>query len=243
MYPDKAQILSRLKREILPLQGYTPSLHNSVLDQGLGSIRNAFPNHSFPLGAIHEFLCETDEDAAATRGFIAAMASILMQKTGISIWISKGQSVYPPSLKQFGLLPEKVIFVEAKKEKEILWVLEEALKCDGLSFVSCELQELSFTASRRLQLAVEQSKVTGFILRVNPRYLNTTTSLARWQIKSLPSETIDGLPGVGFPRWQVELLRVRNGKPGSWQIEWIENGFRHIEPVRAEVIHLQKKTG
>src|ERR1700750_2825732 len=110
MYPDKAQILSRLKREILPLQGYTPSLHNSVLDMGLGPIKNAFPNHSFPLGAIHEFICEADEDAAATRGFIAAMASILMQKTGVSIWISKGQSVYPPSLKQFGLIPEKVIF-------------------------------------------------------------------------------------------------------------------------------------
>ena len=26
------------------------------------------------------------------------------------------------------------------------------------------------------------------------------------------SESLDGLPGLGDPRWQVELLRVRNGQ-------------------------------
>jgi protein ImuA len=38
----------------------------------------------------------------------------------------------------------------------------------------------------------------------------------------------DGMPGVGFPRWNVQLLKVRNGKPGAWQIEWSADGFRHI---------------
>lgn len=41
-------------------------------------------------------------------------------------------------------------------------VMEEALKCGGLAAVVGEVQDISFTASRRLQLAVEQSGVTGF---------------------------------------------------------------------------------
>ena len=40
------------------------------MDMGLGPIKDAFPNASFPVGAVHEFLCAAPEDAAATAGFI-----------------------------------------------------------------------------------------------------------------------------------------------------------------------------
>jgi protein ImuA len=36
------------------------------------------------------------------------------------------------------------------------------------------------------------------------------------------------MPGVGFPRWSVELIKVRNGKTGSWQVEWMGRKFRHV---------------
>jgi protein ImuA len=36
---------------------------------------------------------------------------------------------------------------------------------EGLAAVVAEIQELSFMTSRRLQLATEQSGVTGFMLR------------------------------------------------------------------------------
>jgi protein ImuA len=74
-------------------------------------------------------------------------------------------------------------------------------------------------------LAVEQSRVTGFIVRRNPKNL-VTACVSRWRITSLPTASTD-LPGVGFPRWNVELLKVRNGKPGAWQLEWVDGRFRH----------------
>jgi protein ImuA len=121
--------------------------------------------------------------------------------------------------------------------------MEEALKCDGLAAVVAEIQELSFIASRRLQLAVEKSLVTGFILRRNPRNINTTACVTRWKIKPIQSESVDGLPGVGFPRWNVELLKARNGKGGSWQIEWVAGQFKHISNTTIELPEIQKKTG
>ncbi len=121
--------------------------------------------------------------------------------------------------------------------------MEEALKCKGLSAVIGEIQELSFTASRRLQLAVEQSQVTGFILRRNPRSINTTACVTRWQITSVPSELAEDMPGVGFPRWNVELLKVRNGTPGRWQIEFAAGRFRHIPKIAAMPFIQKKKTG
>jgi len=107
--------------------------------------------------------------------------------------------------------------------------MEEALKCEGLAAVIAEVREISFAQSRRLQLAVESSRVTGFLLRNDPRKLGTTTCVARWQVTPLPSQLEDELPGVGFPRWQVDLLRVRNGNPGSWKLEWADGAFVPIE--------------
>lgn len=113
-------------------------------------------------------------------------------------------------------------------DREVLWALEEALKCKALAAVVGELREISFTQSRRLQLAVEQSHVTGFLHRYAPRLENTVACVSRWKITSLPSVLDDKLPGVGAPRWNVHLLKARNGKPGSWQVEWTAQGFRHI---------------
>jgi protein ImuA len=151
-----------------------------------------------------------------------------MQHGGACLWISVSRTLFPPGLKAFAVEPDRVIFIDLKREKDVLWVTEEALKCEGLSAVIAELREISFTESRRLQLAVEQSRVTGFILRSDPRKLSATTSVARWKISPLPSEPKDGLPGIGFPRWQVELLKVRNGNPGSWQIEWSAGRFMEV---------------
>jgi len=125
----------------------------------------------------------------------------------------------------FDVEPDRVIFIDLQREKDVLWATEEALKCEGLAAVVAELREISFAQSRRLQLAVENSKVTGFILRNDLRKLTATTCVARWQVTPLPSGVADDLPGVGFPRWQVDLLRVRNGSPGSWKLEWIDGAL------------------
>ena len=117
--------------------------------------------------------------------------------------------------------------------------MEEALKCKGLSAVIGEMPELSFTTSRRLQLAVEQSQVTGFILRNNPKNINTTACVTRWKISSLPSQLAGGMPGVGFPRWNVALLKVRNGYPANWDIELFAGRMKLVTTSKA--VELQQK--
>jgi protein ImuA len=243
MTATKADIITRLQREILPLQGFKTSLKNVAVDTKLGAIKNAFPNASFPVGAIHEFVFSEAEEFAATGGFVGSVLASLMQNGGASVWISCSKNIFPPALQSFGIAPDKIIFIQLKKEKEILWAMEEALKSTGVSAVIGEMQELSFTSSRRLQLAVEQSNVTGFVFRHNPRNLNTTACITRWKITPSPSELTGNMPGVGFPRWNVELLKVRNGKPGKWHIEFIGGSFRNISRVTAIPLEQQKKTG
>jgi protein ImuA len=239
----KADIIAQLQKEILPLLGYKPVSKNDILDIVPWPLKKSFPNAQFPLGAMHEFICDRAEDNAAAGGFVAGLLSSVMKKGGAAIWISASRTVFPPALKNFGISPDKVIFIDLQKENEMLWAMEEALKCNGLAAVIGEMQELNFTASRRLQLAVEQSRVTGFILRRNNHNLNTTACVARWKINSLPSIMADKIPGVGFPRWNVELLKVRNGKPGSWEIEWRNGKFHHVYSVASLISEQQRKVG
>ena len=220
--------IQRLQSEILALQGFKTN-GDKVLDFILGPLRHAFPNSSFPTAAIHEFITEGKETSAATSGFIAGILTSLMKNSGTTMWISASRKLFPPALKSFGIEPDRFVFVDLHKEKDVMWAMDEALKCDALSAVVGEMQELSFTESRRLQLAVEKSRVTGFVLRTNPRRISTTACVSRWKINPVLSEPIDGMPGLGFPQWKVELLRIRNGKPGSWNIKWEGGKFKLIE--------------
>jgi protein ImuA len=241
--PANPDILAQLQREILALQGSRP-LAPGATDLGLGPITAAFPNNTFPTGAIHELISPRPETAPATSGFTSALVSGLMRSGGACIWVSSSRKIYPPGLKAFGIQPDRVIFMDMKNEKEVLWATEEALKCNGLAAVVGDIRELTMTASRRFQLAVEQSRVTGFVLRQQPRHLHPTAAVARWQITPLPSEAEPGMPGLGFPRWNIELTRIRNGHPGSWQTEWQAGRF-HFNSPPVEILRekLQRKTG
>ena len=236
---SKKDIINQLQKSILLMQGFTPPVSGAADSVGLGPIEAAFPNAVFPTGAIHEFLSTEPEQAAANGGFISGILNNLMQKGGACLWISIRRTVFPPSLKVFGVEPDQLIFIDLKRERDVLWAMEEALKCKGLAAVIGELGEINFTQTRRLQLAAEQSRVTGFVLRSDAKKLSATACVARWNISHLPSELEDGMPGVGFPRWNVELLKVRNGNPGSWKVEWSEGRFKPVTDTNETVIPLE----
>jgi protein ImuA len=233
----RAEIIASLQSEILRLQGFRPSGNNAV-DPAQGLMKDAFPNGCFPLGAVHEFLVSGPEHSAATGGFIMGLLSSLIEGSGTALWISSSRTLFPPALALFGVQPDRIIFIDLAREQHVGWAVEEALKCGALTAVVGEVKEMSFTASRRLQLAVEQSSVTGFILRRNAVKINTTACVSRWRITSLPGEAAEDLPGVGYPAWRVELLRIRNGKPGVWNMCWINGRF---EPVSESLPELKEE--
>ena len=244
MHNSKKDLISRLQKDILHWQGFKTPKAGAARFIGLGQVEAAFPNGVFPTGTIHEFLSTVPEHAAACGGFIAGLLTTLMQNSGACLWISVSRTVFPPALKAFGVDPHQVIFIDLHRERDVLWATEEALKCEGLAAVIAEMREINFTQSRRLQLAVEKSKVTGFIMRTDARKLGTTACAARWQISPVPSEQVGGMPGVGFPRWSIELLKVRNGNPGVFQLEWSAGRFVPvIQTVTEEFVQHTRKAG
>lgn len=228
MLNKKNQLITQLQRAILPLQGIKSLPTDNDVSLGMPSIEEAFPNGTFPIGCTHEFLCSSNQSKASTSGFVAGIIGKLMRSGGICLYISTSRTLFPASLKRYGIEPHQIIFIDLKKEKDVLYATEEALKCGRLTAVVCEIDNIGFKESRRFQLAAEARRTTGFILRQQSHALNTIASVSRWHITSMASDFEDDLPGVGFPRWSVELMKIRNGKPGKWQVEWSASGFTEI---------------
>lgn len=239
---SKADTLCHLRHEILSLQGFKPTNEAIQSNFGLGPILYSFPKAAFPFSALHEFICHSPQEIAASGAFVTGLLSTLLNKGGITLWISTRRHIFPPALTCFGVNPDQIVFINTRSEKEAVWALEEALKSTILISVVGEIAEVDFKLSRRLQLAIEQSGVGCFILRDKPRNL-TTASTTRWHIKPLSSSVADNLPGVGFPNWQVNLLKVRNGKPGSWAMGWAQGRFHQSSKLSFIPEELQKKTG
>ena len=232
----KKEMISSLREQLLEMQGFKRSVIDQELpDFGLNAMAAAFPCGVLPTGAVHEFISPTAACATATNGFISGLLATLMTNNLPCIWVSTKRSLFPPGLAYFGIAPHKIIFIDVKKDKDALWVLEQALKCNALVAVVAELGEISFAQSQRLQLAVEASKVTGLLHRKKPRSENTLACVSRWKIRPVTSYTPGNLPGVGLPVWEVRLEKIRNGKPGTWYFGWKDGSFIPIQPQQQTV--------
>ena len=146
-------------------------------------------------------------------------------EVGVIVWCQCRPDLYGPGLAAHGLDPGRVVLVRASRDAEILWAMEEGLRAPGIVAVVGEVGTLPTVASRRLQLAAERSGITAFLLRrwrdggqaARERAL-PNAAVTRWRIAALPSLPTRGEPGVGHPRWRVELLRCRGGEPACWEM-------------------------
>lgn len=236
----KKEIMRELRERIMVLEGFKGN--NMEVDRpefGLGAMEPAFPRGVFPTGAVHEFVSPTAASACAANGFISGLLSPLIRKGMYCLWISTCRSLFPPGLNLFGISPDQIVFVDVKSDRDALWVMEQGLKCEALAAVVAELGEVSFAESQRLQLAVEKSRVTGFLHRKRPRRGNSLACVSRWKIRPVSSELPDDLPGIGHPTWVVQLEKMRNGKPSIWHYGWRRGKFVHMPArrgIRTEMV-------
>lgn len=192
---------------------------------GTPAVDACLPGGGLPLGRWHEFLGEglEAETAAAPAAFAALVAAPLAAR-GEAVWVLRRDDLHAPGLSGLGFPPERLIQVWAHDEAEALAVMEDALATPAVAAAFGEVEAMSLTAGRRLQLACERGGGTGFLIRRRPfggRDRQAAGSLAatRWRIAAAPSQPPPGEFGLGPPRWRAVLERCRGGRTGSWIFE------------------------
>jgi protein ImuA len=224
-------VLERLRARLARLDAVGRS-GGAVLALGLPGIDRALPGGGLARGCLHELCGALDRGAAL--GFAAALLGRLMAAGDHVVWIGPRDELFAPGLAELGLAPERLIMVRARAQGARLWALEEALRSPGLAAALAEVDRLSLTESRRLQLAAEANGVTAFLLRplsaCAAPSAAPTAAMTRWRISPLSAAAnLEASPRAWQPpRWQVELVRCRGGRTGAWAIAWREGGFHEI---------------
>ena len=192
-----------------------------TLSIGLPELDEALPEGGLPLGAVHE-LVAADVLDGAVYGLAAHWLGLAQRREAGKwvLWCGRTEHLYAPGLRLAGLDPMRLVTVRAPRDEDALWVLEEALRCRDLAGAVAEIDSLGLAQSRRLQLAAETGGI-GFLLRAPgvAEDLGASAAVTRWRIAALPSAA-GPAPGVlSAPRWRLELMRCRGGRPASWIVE------------------------
>lgn len=215
MSAARAHVLADLRKRVAALER-GPAKQKACLPFGVPQIDAVLPGGGLAYGALHEF---AGGGAGAVDGAAAALfvAGIAARTEGKVVWCLARPDLFFPSLAQAGLHHNRVVFVEGGKEEDVLASMEEALSYGSLGAVVGELVRLPMVASRRLQLAAEKTGTMGIALRRWRRQTEAsdfgqpTASTTRWRVSVMPSEELP-VPGVGRPRWFLELMRSRAGE-------------------------------
>jgi protein ImuA len=211
----------------------------SLLPLGIAAIDAALGG-GLARGALHEIAAASEAHLAAATGFALGLAA---RRQAAVFWIAEdmalGESGAPhgPGLDAFGLSPERLVTVAAARSRDLLWAMEEALRCRAIGAVIGELRtgEIDMVAMRRLSLAAGESGALALLLRAAPPH-EASTAATRWIVGAAPSA-----PAHEAPRFAAQLVRNRRGPAGSWILQWSDTDERfvlatHAKPVAAPAL-------
>ena len=219
--------LATLRARIRALEPALPGAprSNDTVSLGAPEVDETLPWGGLPRACVHEIVGGGTGQGAAAEGFCAALLARLVDGRGPALWCLARASLHGPGLGAFGLDPDRLIVARARRPADVLWAMEEGLRSGRLGAVLGEVHDIDLTAGRRLQLAARAGAATCLVLR--PLAAAPAPGATRWRVAAAASIRQDGLPGLGAPRWQVDLVRCRGGSPRRWLLEW-NHEARHL---------------
>jgi hypothetical protein len=164
---------------------------------------------------------------------------------GALVVIDQQQTFYPPAAAAWGIDLDRLIVVRPRSARDELWAAVQSLRSPAVAAVWGMIDQLDGRAFRRLQLGAQAGRTLGLLLRPpsargQPSWAdvrievkgklqnaNCKMQIANWrasaienlQFRAPPAGWSCNLHSPASPntsrRIQVQVLRVRNGRPGS----------------------------
>ncbi|BCG77417.1 ImuA family protein [Mesorhizobium sp. 113-3-3] len=217
-------------------RGLAAALPDAFLPIGIERLDDALSG-GLPKAALSEIHGLETRDAGAVAGFALSLTSlILKQAQGLPIlWIGTTEIFreagfpYARGLQaSFGIEPEQLLFSEAPKLVDALWVTEEAARITALAAVILEIrgnpQRLDLTATRRLHARAQSAGRPVFLLRqaAEPEPTAAPVRLIVSSAPAVPRATVAGplAESIGRPAFTITIGKSRTALPGQFTLEW-----------------------
>ncbi|MDF3414888.1 hypothetical protein HKX54_10520 [Sulfitobacter sp. M57] len=176
---------------------------------------------TFGQPALTDVLCQKSADAGAIGVVLAELGQVDMPIVWVQDYAARRENgqLYAPGLRSMQIT-QPILRVTVSHPRDVLWSMEEAATCAGLTAVIGEVHgapaALDFTATKRLTMRAEASGVPLYLIRSgDPGVLSAAR--ARWRVVSLPSQpNPHDAQAPGQAQWDLDLFRARGRNPGRW---------------------------
>jgi protein ImuA len=208
-------LLEQLSHQIraLELGGRRKSELPTAISSGCQELDGCLPDGGYAPGTIIEWI----EPTFGCGGIYLAIAAArqAMADGKYLVVIDPQQRFYPPAAQAMGIPIERLIVLRPDSESDLMWSIDQALRCSAVGAVVAHLERVSELQARRFQLAAEQGQALGCWLR--PWKIQRAPSWAeiQWLVQPVsnhPSRFSGKPPNVR--RIGLESLRMRGGVVG-----------------------------
>jgi len=270
--PEARQVVARLGEQIRGIQssirrtGPVISSGASVLDRCMphggflgGTILELTTPHGLPVGAtsialnIAKHVVEPEQDS----GRNTANQNVSMAGKYVVV-IEPPAPYYPPAPEHLGLPLERVIGLRPSNYADLLWSLDQALRCPAVGCVIAHIDRLDDRAARRLQLATEIGGGLAILVRpaidvrcerswADVQWYVSSEPPSKMQPQSVARELSASLPAMLSPtRWfRMTLKRCQGGRAGAKlrigigaHGEWVESDGREVGNAKTNHVPL-----
>ena len=204
---DLRQQLDRVDWAQPPVAAEDGRTARRLFSSGFAELDALLPRGGFPAGVLVEWLSEFEGGGAATLALL--VASHAAQQGGVIVAIDVTGEFYLPAAEALGLDLERLVVIRGDSDDDLLWALDQSLRCPAVAAVWAPLERLERRLAarhlRRWQLAAERGGGLGLLMRPASVQGRPSWAEARFLVRPLPAE--HSTPAT----WnlQVELTRGR----------------------------------
>ena len=167
---------------------------------GFVELDNALPNGGWQSGTIVE-LMPTEIGIGELRLLMPALARITQSERHVAL-VSPPYIPFAPALNNHGIRLERLLIIRAEKNLDTLWAIEQTLRCKSFAAVVGWPESLRDRDVRRLQLAAETGRSTGFVYRSPVALREASPAAMRLRLQADPQGLL------------IDILKSRGGRSG-----------------------------
>jgi protein ImuA len=218
--PSPQELIAALRRAMarVETEGHAPQ---EVVASGCPALDRLLPRKGFPRGSLIEWLAAGEAAGAESLAVLAAAQAAA--QGGAIVVLDTRRQFYPPAAARAGIDLERLIVVQAATSADEQWALDQALRCPAVAAAWAWPERLDGRTFRRLQLAAEEGRSLGLLVRSERARHEPSWAEVRIWVEPLPALSPDERR-----RLRVELLHCRGGGEGTWVELEIDDATRTV---------------
>lgn len=197
LHNHQQRTLAELRSRIRACEQGTSANSAVARSVGCGALDALLPSCGVRQGSLVEWL---ESGGASGAGTVSLIAGCRVCPQGRPlVLIDARHNLFPLSLALLGFDLSRLVLIRPASEREALWACEEALRCQAVGVVWANIERITSTSFRRLQLAAKGSSTIGFLVRSVKALQQPSWAEVRLKIQPRPSLR-------GSPCFRVEVV-------------------------------------